>query len=173
MHSNPLYRFAATPQGITCNGKPLTLEMFKALPPGAQHAVLRAAELLLDIMPEEWNDRTPHDIRNVPRIAKAQTILTLESPVYLDKRNFNSGQPRVPAGNGRESGRWTDESDDSGESEDGGSIQLAGNTADAAVCRAKCSDLALPTKDFGISFRRCYNQCMGYNSYPEWSSFFP
>jgi hypothetical protein len=40
-------------------------------------------------------------------------------------------------------------------------------------CRDICSDLALPTKDHGVSFGRCYDTCMGNADWPEWKKYFP
>jgi hypothetical protein len=42
-------------------------------------------------------------------------------------------------------------------------------------CIAKCSDLALPTEDFGIQFRRCVLACLsgGNSGFPEWDRHFP
>jgi hypothetical protein len=39
-------------------------------------------------------------------------------------------------------------------------------------CHELCSHLALPSRDFGVRFWRCVNQCMGTNSYPEWEGHF-
>jgi hypothetical protein len=48
----------------------------------------------------------------------------------------------------------------------------SGAWSDTAMTKAQCLDvcskLALPTKDFGVAFQRCMNQCQGKNSYPEW-----
>ncbi|AEG92354.1 RHS repeat-associated core domain-containing protein [Ramlibacter tataouinensis] len=41
-----------------------------------------------------------------------------------------------------------------------------------AECREICSKLALPTRDFGVAFQRCVNQCMGTNTYREWRKYF-
>jgi len=32
-----------------------------------------------------------------------------------------------------------------------------------AMCRAQCSDIALPTQDFGMTFFRCVNTCVSKN----------
>lgn len=39
-------------------------------------------------------------------------------------------------------------------------------------CLDLCSHLALPTKDFGVAFQRCMNQCQGKANYPEWEGAF-
>ena len=39
-------------------------------------------------------------------------------------------------------------------------------------CHDRCSDLALPTGDYGVAFQRCVNQCMGRATYPEWEGYF-
>ena len=43
----------------------------------------------------------------------------------------------------------------------------------AAECRDICSDLALPTKDYGWAFHRCFDTCMGTADWPEWQKYFP
>jgi hypothetical protein len=40
-------------------------------------------------------------------------------------------------------------------------------------CIEQCSDLALPTRDYGTSFNRCVQQCMGTATWPEWEKHFP
>ena len=40
-------------------------------------------------------------------------------------------------------------------------------------CIERCSDLALPTRDYGVSFRRCLATCTGQTIFPEWERFFP
>ena len=40
-------------------------------------------------------------------------------------------------------------------------------------CIERCSDLALPTEDYGISFFRCVQTCMGEYPWPEWQKHFP
>ncbi|MDA8230451.1 MAG: hypothetical protein M0006_03845 [Magnetospirillum sp.] len=40
-------------------------------------------------------------------------------------------------------------------------------------CLQACVELALPTPDYGIQFRRCTHQCRGTNDYPEWRMYFP
>ena len=40
-------------------------------------------------------------------------------------------------------------------------------------CIRMCSELALPTSDYGTSFFRCLQQCMGQNDWPEWEPYFP
>ena len=40
-------------------------------------------------------------------------------------------------------------------------------------CIERCSDLALPTRDYGVSFRRCLATCTGQTIFPEWEQFFP
>ena len=40
-------------------------------------------------------------------------------------------------------------------------------------CIDRCSDLALPTSDYGVAFRRCVDTCMGLNRWPEWAKYFP
>ena len=42
-----------------------------------------------------------------------------------------------------------------------------------AYCIARCSDLALPTRNYGLSFQRCLLTCTGQNSFPEWAPHFP
>jgi hypothetical protein len=53
-----------------------------------------------------------------------------------------------------------------------GIIQIADNDR-KRECRDICSDLALPTKDHGVSFGRCYDTCMGNADWPEWRKYFP
>ena len=55
----------------------------------------------------------------------------------LDARKFNPDQPRVPAGNGRESGRWT--SGESGANDDG-SLQEGRSVAAGGERREECAD---------------------------------
>ena len=40
-------------------------------------------------------------------------------------------------------------------------------------CMDICSDLALPTRDNGTSFRRCVATCVGEADWPEWKKYFP
>jgi hypothetical protein len=42
-------------------------------------------------------------------------------------------------------------------------------------CIAKCTDLALPTGDFGIQHQRCVQACLsgGKSGFPRWDGFFP
>jgi RHS repeat-associated protein len=40
-------------------------------------------------------------------------------------------------------------------------------------CIERCSDLALPTSDYGTAFFRCMQTCMGTNPWPEWTKYFP
>ncbi len=48
------------------------------------------------------------------------------------------------------------------------------SAADRAACIARCSDLALPTNDFGIQFRRCIlaRESGGNSGFPEWDRHF-
>lgn len=46
MHSSSSRTFAATPQGITLNGKPLTKSGIDALPPHSLRYLIRASELM-------------------------------------------------------------------------------------------------------------------------------
>jgi hypothetical protein len=39
-------------------------------------------------------------------------------------------------------------------------------------CIDRCTTLALPTRNYGVSFFRCYLTCMGENSFPEWEQHF-
>lgn len=41
-------------------------------------------------------------------------------------------------------------------------------------CIRRCSDLALPTPDYGIQFQRCMLACMsgGNSGFPRWDRFF-
>jgi RHS repeat-associated protein len=41
------------------------------------------------------------------------------------------------------------------------------------MCIERCSDLALPTQDYGTTFDRCMQQCMGTGNWPEWEPHFP
>ncbi|MGA2492039.1 MAG: hypothetical protein ABSF67_03710 [Roseiarcus sp.] len=49
------------------------------------------------------------------------------------------------------------------------------SSSDKAICRARCSALALPTSDFGIQFQRCILACEsgGNSGFPEWDRHFP
>ncbi len=40
-------------------------------------------------------------------------------------------------------------------------------------CIKRCSELALPTGDYGIRFFRCLQTCMGEYPWPEWKKYFP
>jgi hypothetical protein len=40
------------------------------------------------------------------------------------------------------------------------------------ACIAKCSDLTLPTKDYGITFFRCMQHCMGEQFWPQFAPHF-
>ena len=40
-------------------------------------------------------------------------------------------------------------------------------------CYAICSELALPTADFGFAFFRCVQHCLGEQDWPEWRKHFP
>ncbi len=41
-----------------------------------------------------------------------------------------------------------------------------------AECLAICSELALPTNDFGVAFFRCVQHCLGEEDWPEWRKHF-
>ncbi len=40
-------------------------------------------------------------------------------------------------------------------------------------CIERCSDLALPTGDYGTAFHRCVATCLGEADWPEWKKYFP
>jgi hypothetical protein len=40
-------------------------------------------------------------------------------------------------------------------------------------CIEQCTDLTLPTDNYGSDFFRCVQQCMGVNDFPEWRRYFP
>jgi hypothetical protein len=67
------------------------------------------------------------------------------------KYNFDPNQPRVPAGSGRESGRWT----------------LAGRSPSKEKCIEQCYELLERLEPKGTSlvnhwdFHRCVNKCLG------------
>jgi hypothetical protein len=48
------------------------------------------------------------------------------------------------------------------------------SSTDRSICRARCSDLAVPTGDFGIQFQRCILACEsgGNSGFPEWDKHF-
>jgi hypothetical protein len=54
---------------------------------------------------------------------------------------------------------------------DDSSDQISMNSA---ICRALCSNLALPTKDDGFAFRRCMRACEsdGKSGFPKWDKIF-
>lgn len=106
MHPPSLSKLSLTPQGILLDGKPLTKAFIDALPPQSLRYLLRASELLLQVKPEDWDDRTPHQGNNVSTLTKAYTIVALANPIELDK--YSPDQPRVPAGN-PDGGQWTSE----------------------------------------------------------------
>jgi RHS repeat-associated protein len=58
---------------------------------------------------------------------------------------------------------------------DGGGFCPAPGQDKKAACRKRCSELALPTSDYGISFFRCMLACQsdGKSGFDEWDEHFP
>ncbi len=101
MRFQPLQKLDATSEGITLDGAPLTKAAIDTLPTQSLRHILRAHELFKEVKPEDWDNRTPHDMNNVPLFAKALMHQALANPIYLDKAGFNPDEPRD------ERGRWT------------------------------------------------------------------
>jgi len=57
-----------------------------------------------------------------------------------------------------------------------GLVRLASNSGGKDKkqdCIEQCTDLTLPTDNYGADFFRCLHQCMGIGDYPEWRPYFP
>jgi len=93
-----------------------------------------------------------------------RTLALDDQSIVGNLNKYDPNQPRVPAGSGAASGQWTSES---GDNEPAGSVS-ASEPRDKAQCIAICSELALPTRDFGVAFFRCVQHCMGEQDWPEW-----
>jgi hypothetical protein len=113
MRSQSLHKLVATPQGILLDGLPLTKHALAKLPPEAQGRIKRAGELFAKVKKEDWDNRTPHAMNDMPVLAQAQMELALAMPQTLDKYNFNPDQPRDP-----NTARWVDVDGDPGEPEE-------------------------------------------------------
>lgn len=95
----------ATPEGIFLNGMPLHKSAVRQqLSSRAARYIDRAGELLKQVKPERWDSRTPHNMNDVPALAKAQMMLALANPILLDK--YSPDQPRDWHG------RWTSDGAD-------------------------------------------------------------
>ncbi len=47
------------------------------------------------------------------------------------------------------------------------------NAGGKQYCIDRCATLALPTRDYGVSFQRCVLTCTGQTRFPEWLEHFP
>ena len=86
------YCLTATPDGILIDGFPLAKQMHSQFSSQALRNIERAAELLKTVKPEEWENCTPHEMNNIPTLAKVNMLLALANPFYLDK--YSPEQPR-------------------------------------------------------------------------------
>ncbi len=107
------YALAATPQGILCNGLPLTKQALLVMLPESICYLMRAHEVLSKMTPEDWDER-PYSGGGLPmpKLFQLKMLLALASPQFLDKYN----PYHLPAGR-PDGGQFT--------SEDGAGVQVA------------------------------------------------
>jgi hypothetical protein len=99
-------------------------------------------------------------------------------PNSLDLYKYDPNQPRVPVGNGRESGRWTNENE-TAHSRQPSTIETSNSQRQDTLninsqfvivdpfckivkelCIGRCSGATLASGDFGFRFYNCVNKCM-------------
>lgn len=99
MNFQPLRKLTLTPKGIMLDGECLNNTSFDQLTERSQRYIARANDLLKRVHPEDWDSHIPHEINNVPALAKAHMMLALANPILLGK--YSPDQPRDWHG------RWT------------------------------------------------------------------
>ncbi len=68
-------------------------------------------------------------------------------------------------------GPTTDTSNSAAQSD--GALFIANRQDKKKECIERCSDLALPTGNYGVAFHRCVATCLGEADWPEWKKHFP